>query len=315
MGLFPAAVGRAQPTPQPTTRVPEQLSRTLRLGVGDQFTVQAPEAEEIGTKPYFIDSEGNATLPLVGKIAAAGLTLDAFESELKKALKMFYRDPQVIVSLVQVRSDPVFFVGAFQKPGIYSLQGNRTVIEVLTSIGGLAPHAGRRIRLVRRREFGDIPLRQAVADPDGKSMSVAINLGGLRHEVDPNDDILLRPYDTITAERAEMVYVSGEVGKVGPVELSERDSISITQLLSIAGGLRPDADPKRARILRPVLDTNRRAEIPIDLRRVLSGQASDFPLLANDVLHVPRDPKHKYANAAALVAVPLITTLLWVVLR
>jgi hypothetical protein len=37
-----------------------------------------------------------------------------------------------------------------------------------------------------------------------------------------------------------------------------------------------------------VLDTSRRAEIPVDAEAILRGRANDFLLMPNDVLFVPR---------------------------
>jgi len=42
------------------------------------------------------------------------------------------------------------------------------------------------------------------------------------------------------------------------------------------------------RILRPIANTNRRAEIDIDVKRIFEGKDNDFPLLPNDLLYVPR---------------------------
>ena len=73
--------------------------------------------------------------------------------------------PQVTVTVVQFSSEPLFFVGAFKAPGIYPLQGRRTLVEMMSSIGGLQPNASRRIKVTRRKEFGEIPLPNAVRSP------------------------------------------------------------------------------------------------------------------------------------------------------
>ena len=62
----------------------------------------------------------------------------------------------------------------------------------------------------------------------------------------------------------------------------------MAQALTEAGGFTQFATRDRVRVLRPILGTNRRAEIEIDLKRVFEGKEIDFPLLANDVLFVPR---------------------------
>jgi protein involved in polysaccharide export with SLBB domain len=73
--------------------------------------------------------------------------------------------------------------------------------------------------------------------------------------------------------------------------MGERDSMSITQALTEAGGFTQFASRDKVRVLRPILGTNRRAEIDIDLKRVLEGKDIDFPLLPNDVVYVARSGK------------------------
>ena len=109
----------------------------------------------------------------------------------------------------------------------------------------------------------------------------------------PAEDIVLQPYDVISVGRAELVYMSGDVGKTGGIELGERDSITILQALIQAGGVTRDAKKDKVRILRPVLGTNRRFEIDVDVARVFEGKDLDVPLLPNDVVYVP----HSYTRA------------------
>jgi polysaccharide export outer membrane protein len=211
--------------------------------------------------------------------------------------------------VVQFRSEPVFFLGAFRTPGIYPLQGRRTLVEMLSSVGGLLPEASRRIRITRRDEYGPIPLPNAVQSADGKTSTVEISLESLTQNVNPDEDIVLLSYDVVYAERAERVYVSGEVVKVAAIELAERQTISVIQALTEAGGFTQFAIRDRVRVLRPIVGTTRRAEIEIDMKRVYEGKDVDFPLLPNDVLYVPRSSTRAVlvpAGTASLAAIPYL---------
>jgi polysaccharide export outer membrane protein len=323
--LAAALVATAQtPVPGPGSSVtpqtaPQQdaIRPTYVLGGGDQIVIRTAEMEEISEKPIRLDTEGFINLPVLGRLKAGGLTVQQLEADLVQRLKTYVRNPQVIISVVQFRSEPVFFVGAFRSPGIYPLLGRRTLVEMLASIGGLQPNASRRLKVTRRLEFGKIPLDNAVEDPVAKVSTVEISMGSLRENVNPAEDIQLQPFDVISVERAELVYVNGELAKVGAFELGERDFITVAQVLSLAGGLTRNADPKKARILRPVMNTSKRAEIMIDLTKVLSGEANDFPILPNDVLYVPRGAnKRQFLNQTAIYVIPtLVSTLIWVAIR
>jgi polysaccharide export outer membrane protein len=303
----PAGNAPAQNAQQPAQQLPSDTVRpNYVLGPNDQILVRAPEAEEIDNRPFRIDGDGNLNLPLVGRIHAAGMTLQEMEADLVKRLREYIREPQVFVTVVQFRSEPVFFVGLFVRPGIYPLQGNRTLLEMLTSVGGLQPNADRHVKVTRHEEYGPIPLPDAIVDPEKKVSTVEINLGSLRENINPAENILLQPYDVIAVGRAEMVYVNGEVGRVAGFELGERDSISIAQVLTQAGGFSRDAKKSKIRILRPILNTNRRAVIEIDGQQLFEGKALDVPLLPGDIVYVPRSYTRQFWQTFASVAIPML---------
>lgn len=278
----------AAPGTPPATAQSSELRPRYVLGPDDQIIIRGSNIEEIADKPYRVEADGTLNLPLIGRIRAAGLTQAELEAVLNQRLREFVRDPQVIVTIVQFRTDPIYMVGAFRNPGIHPLAGRRTLIETLTAVGGLQPNASRRIRLSRRAEFGPIPLPAAATDPDTQMSSVEINLTNLMETVNPAEDLELKPFDIIKASTQAMVYVSGEFGKVGAFDLADRDFLPTTQVLSLAGGVSRDADPAKAIVLRPVLGSAKRATIPVDITKILAGRANDFPLLPNDTLVVPR---------------------------
>jgi polysaccharide biosynthesis/export protein len=293
----------AQPT-ELTSQV-DQLRPNYVLRPGDQVLLRAFEMEEMSERPFRIDGDGFIDLPVLGRVKAEGITVQRFEATLVELLKKYVRVPQVTVTVVQFSSDPVFFVGAFKSPGIYPLGGRRTLVEMMTSIGGLQPTASRRIKVTRRKENGDIPLPGSVPSLDGNGTSVEINMTTLQNNVNPAEDIVLQPFDVVSVERAEMIYVTGEVGKNGAFDLQERDSISVIQALTLAGGLAPTADSKGIRILRPIQNTSRRAEIPLNLTRIMKGEDTDKPLLPNDVLYVPKG-RGIFSKALVATVVPLL---------
>ena len=161
-------------------------------------------------------------------------------------------------------------------------------MEMLAVAGGLQPGASRRIRIRRHLEYGPIPLPSAVEDPEKKISTVEISMTNLRENVNPAEDIVLQSYDVVTVERAEQIYIAGEVVKPGTIELGEREFVTVTQALTMVGGFTRDAKRSDVRVLRPVLTTNRRSEIPVNLTGIYDGKVNDFPLLPNDLLYVPR---------------------------
>jgi polysaccharide biosynthesis/export protein len=287
-GFAQVQSGQAQAQAQPNgPRLMESMRPDYELGPNDQILIGVPQSQEIDQRPFRVDSEGNIELPLVGKVHAAGLTVRGLETMLTSRLRDYIREPQVSITVVQFRSEPVFFLGAFKAPGIYPLQGGRTLIEMLAVVGGLMPNASRRITITRKAEYGVIDLPNAMRDRGRNVSTVEVSLDSLMRNVNPAEDIVLKAYDVITVDVAKPVFVAGEVGHPGPVEFNGSASMSVVQVLSQAG-FTPGANRSKIKVLRTVLGTNRRAEIDLDLNRIYEGKANDFPLLPNDVVYVPR---------------------------
>jgi polysaccharide export outer membrane protein len=303
-GAQSTTTSQTSPATAPQNPDLELLRPNYVLRPGDQIMLRAFEMPDISERPFRIDGDGFINLPELGKVKAGGVTVENLEASLVELLKKYVRQPQVTVTVVQFASEPVFFVGAFKAPGIYPLQGRRTLVEMMSAIGGLQPGAARRIKLARRKEYGEIPLPNVVPAPDGSGASVEINMASLRDNLNPAEDIVLQPFDVVSVERAELVYVAGEVGHTGGFDLLDRDSMSVIQALTLAGGMGPDANQKQAWILRPISNSDRRAQIAINLQRVLKGEDADRPLLANDVLYVPKAGLKRHVGRALIYVLP-----------
>jgi polysaccharide export outer membrane protein len=158
---------------------------------------------------------------------------------------------------------------------------------MLSMAGGLRPETGPSIRITRQIEWGRIPVQGAADDPTGKFSIAEVDLKPLMEAKSPEKNILIRPHDVISVPRAEVVYVIGEVTKVGPLLLTDRHTMSVLQAVSSSGGLLRTGAPNHAKILRLAQGSPKVAELPIDLKKILNGKAEDQQLLAGDVLLVP----------------------------
>lgn len=305
--------GAATPGSMPDTA--QALRPTYVLQTGDQIVIRSLNVEEIADRPFRIEPDGSVTLPQIGQVRISGLTIEAAEAELKSRYSRFVIDPQIVILVASFQNPPVFVVGSFKAPGVYPLQGKRTLVELLTQIGGIAPNASRRIRLTRKIEQGQIPLPGAVPSADGKTTYVDLDVSALQTGAAAAEDLALEPFDILSVDRAEMVFVMGAVGRVGGIELGERKQLSMLQALAMAGGLAPNAKATRAYILRPVAETAQRAPISIDLKSIQAGNANDFPLQSNDVLFVPTSRSTAVWNRLGVIGTGLATASLWIFFR
>jgi polysaccharide export outer membrane protein len=302
------AKGNAIEQPKGSVSAPS----TYVLGPDDHVSIWALGVEEISDKPIRIDQHGYMDLPLIGRVKAGGLTTEELKSELMSRLKSQVRQPQLAVSVTEVRSQPFSVVGAVNSPGLHFLRGHQTVVEALSMAGGLRQDAGYAITITRRLEWGRIPLKSAVENST-KEFSVAeIRLKNVLEAENPQENIAVLPHDVISVSRAEMFYVIGDVKKPGGFTLKERETVSVLEAVSIAEGLSPMASPKNSKILRKVSGSTDRAELPVNVASVLSGKAKDIRLQADDILFVPSSTSKKITARAIETGIGLGTgVLIW----
>jgi polysaccharide export outer membrane protein len=266
---------------------PPAAVATYILGPDDQIVIRVLYLEEIPDRPFRVDMAGNINVPLVGRLHVAGLTLDQTEAAIHKRLESVLQEPEVTVLVAERRNHPVSVLGSVRSPGVQQLTGRKTLTEVLSMAGGASPDAGNTIMITRRAESGPIPLPGAAPDPTGQFYIAQVNLKSLTEARNPQENIAILPEDVISLPKGELVYVVGAVPRAGGFVLNERETITILQVISLAGGLDRFANTKNVMILRPKAASGNREEIIVDVKSMLAGTKSDMPLQANDILFVP----------------------------
>src|SRR6201991_572343 len=206
------------------------------LGPEDQITVRVFAANDIPNKPVQIDNDGSVTLPMIGQVHAAGLTVEQLQANLVTAYKKYFKDPQVTVQVNDFRSQPVSVAGNVTTPGVVQLRGNRNLMEVISQAGGLRADAGDSVLITRNLSEGPIPVAGAFTDPTGKYSVAHINIRSIMSGKDPEANIQIKPHDVITVPRARLVYVLGNVGRPGGYVMTENETMSLTQAIALAGG-------------------------------------------------------------------------------
>lgn len=298
----------ATPPSASNSRPPASVRNSYVLGPDDQVTVRIVEAENIGKDPYRIDMDGDLRLPMIGRVRAGGRTVEGLEAELVGRFRTFIQEPDITVTITEFRSQPVSILGAVKAPGVYQLQGRRTLVEALSLAGGMDQTAGSCVKITRNLSSGPIPLKSALTDPTGEFSVAEVSVKGILEARNPEENILIRTGDVISVPRAELIYVTGQVQKSGGFVLNERETITVLQALSLAGGIDHAASPQNARIMRRGAAADR-SEIPVDLRKILEGKVKDVNMQPEDILFIPSSTPKKAAMRAVEAAIQLGTGL------
>jgi len=296
----------------PTTPSPAPANLTSYvLGPEDQITVRVFAADDIPDKPAQIDNDGTVTLPMIGQVHAAGLTVEQFQANLVTAYKKYFKDPQVTVQVNDFRSQPVSVAGNVNNPGVVQLRGNRNLMEVLGQAGGLRADAGDSVLITRNLSEGPIPVAGAFTDPTGKYSVAHIDVRAIMSGKDPEGNIMIKPHDVITVPRARMVYVLGNVGRPGGYVMTENETMSVTQAIAIAGGWDKTAALSQARVLRADGGPERE-QIPLNVKKIMENKSPDLQLKPDDILYVPNSLGKQMAARGLEAAIGLGTgVLIW----
>jgi polysaccharide export outer membrane protein len=278
------------------------------LGANDQISVDVVELPEFNSKSYRVDPDGTVSLPLLGRVQAAGLTLSQFETQVQKQLERQVRHPHLVTNLVETRSQGVSVIGAVNTPGVQQLQGAHTLFDVLAGAGGLKPEAGDVITVTRQGGQPPLDLPGAVRDPVSGRTTAAVKIKDLVDKRDPHVNFTVAPHDEISVPKAQVVYVIGNVQKAGGFTISEGREVSALEALSLAQGLAPNASASHARILRRNANGGiDRQEIAVDLKKILDGKTKDVALLPDDILFIPDNVPRKVTTRVLETAVQTIS--------
>jgi len=287
------------------------------LGPEDQMVIRVSDLDEFGAggtaaaadKPYRIDMRGFVNLPLIGRLKAGGLNVEQFETAVVEKLQQFVKAPQVTILVTEFRSQPISILGQVGTPGVHQLQGRKTLLEVISVAGGLKPESGYTIKIVRKKQYGAIPLKSAKEDTSGEYSVAEVSVKGIMNATSPEENVLIQPFDVITVPKAELIYVVGTVKRSGGFTLAERENVTVLQALSMAEGFGPQPADKQCKILRRN-GTSDREEIPVDLNAILKGKAPDVAMRSEDILFVPSSTSKKVMAKAAESAIALTTGML-----
>ena len=282
---------------QPAVTATQTVSGYV-LGPDDEIVIRVIDAPDISDKPVLIGTNGDITLPMVGRVKAGGLTVEQLEAELTTRLKAFIQEPQVSVTVTEIRSQPVSVFGAVTKPGIVQLRGPQTLYEVLSMAGGPREDAGSILTITRPRQSGELPLPGATVDSTGQFSSAELNVQEILEGKNPSANIEIKPNDIISVSEASsnMIYVVGDVQHAGGFTLGGQRNISVLRALSLAGGIGRTAKADKARVVREVPGEPKPKEIAVNIPQILSGKAEDVELGPDDVLIVPTSSRKVFTT-------------------
>lgn len=150
------ATAPAQPAAQATGSGPAPaaaLDAAYVLGAGDKLRLIVYGEPDLSGE-FDVTGTGKVSLPLIGQVQAAGLTLDQFEKEVSDKLSQGYlTSPKVSAEVLNYR--PFYIIGEVDKPGQYPYTSDMTVLNAVAVAGGFTYRANTDTVYITRGKGGE----------------------------------------------------------------------------------------------------------------------------------------------------------------
>ncbi len=227
-------LNNAGPTPLPRSFTgTNQVAGNSVFGIGDELAINIWEPSVDGlfstaenkqtALQAVVDSDGSIFVPYVGRVRAAGISVEALRRAITTQLVGKAVEPQVQVLLVESNSNSVVVLGDVSAPGRYPIAIRRlTLMEAIAEAGGTQE-----------------PIFETVAVITRGSTRATIRLDDAVD--DSSQNVQLRPGDNVQViHRPRSFSAFGAVGSKQFVPF-ERQEVTLAESLALVGGLEDDS--------------------------------------------------------------------------
>ena len=265
----------------------KSTSGDYKIGPEDLLEIAVFEVEKLN-KTVRVSARGDISLPLLGILRVKGLTATELEKRITGLLaEKYIKDPYVTVFIKEYRNQRISVIGMVEKPGIFEVAGQKTVLGMLAMAGGLKEDAGRLLFLLRPPPLNEDDPKETIGSAQQAPFTLVIDLDELLIKGDLSLNVPTFSGDVINIPTSGKVFVGGEVSRPGGFPLKGK-RLTVTQAIALAEGLKPEADGSDIRIFRFSANGNEKEAIAVNYYEIVAGKAVDLYLKENDMLIVPQ---------------------------
>lgn len=222
------------------------LSGTYIVDVSDQFSFQFPDRSISKDIIHVIERDGTISIPSLGKVYIAGLSLDQAIATIKKRYSERFIGKEIEISLSKLRDVNVLLVGNVKFPGLYTLPGNATTLSLLNAAGGIKESGS----------YRNISVKNANGESRVLDLYDIFVFG-------TNDYFHLLDGDVVmVSPTGPQVTISGGIANQGIYELKPGDTLE--DLFTYAGKFTPSANLNQITIRHNQLDNFQTQNIDLD---------------------------------------------------
>jgi polysaccharide export outer membrane protein len=269
------------------TNEPIYSGETVHITVFD-----APDFSSIAQ----VSENGDVPVSFVGQVHLAGLdSVEAQRLITNQLMRLnLVNDPHVAVT-VDSLSTEITVLGEVHQPGIYPPAAKRLLSDLIAAAGGMTGNTGRVVEISNDRTPGK---------------QIEIPWDPTMHNTD-NYNYPIHPGDRVFVKACGIAYVGGHVTKPGAYSLCGSPTMTLSELIAMAGGVSQFTTEKHTILIRTQPDGTR-VSTQIDLHRILMGKAADPTVREDDIIYVTPSPLKFALNQATAYAMTLASPLIYV---
>lgn len=165
--------------PGNVTATDANITNSYIVQPGDVLTISVWKEKDLQGE-VAVRPDGGMNFPLVGDIAASGMTVEQLRKDITIKLAKYVPDPVVTVMVKQSLGYRIYVVGKVNRPGDFPAARDIDVMQALSMAGGLTPYASvNKIKILRRvnGELKAIPFKYSKVEK-GEDLEQNIVLQG-----------------------------------------------------------------------------------------------------------------------------------------
>lgn len=140
-----------QDKPAQSLAAKSQLTE-YRIGGGDVLEIATWKEPELTRRDVLVRVDGKISFPLLGDIAAAGMTPVELTEVIQKGLTKYVTAPVVTVTVTNPGSQRVYVLGEVLRTGEYPLTKTLTVLQAFALAGGFTQWAAKDEIILLRKD-------------------------------------------------------------------------------------------------------------------------------------------------------------------
>jgi polysaccharide export outer membrane protein len=267
------------------------LYRDYKIGPEDLVEISVFEEEKLN-KTVRVSSQGNISLPLLGILRVKDLTANELEKEIRDLLaEKYFQDPHVSIFIKEYRNQQISVIGAVEKPGLYDVRGQKTVLDLLAMAGGLKGKieeaAGQLLFLIRPPNLEEEASKEKKESEEQTPKTFVIDLEELLVKGDLTLNLPLIHGDVINIPASGKIFVGGEVRSPGGFPLIGK-RMMVSQAIALAGGVKTEANGSETKIFRYSGKGTEKEILSANVYAINKGKEEDLYLKENDIIIVPK---------------------------